>query len=71
MELDPSELLKRFIAADVGVGFIARSNVQEDVQANVLVAIPMAELHSPRPGARIPQRQGPQPSRPRLYRHHG
>jgi DNA-binding transcriptional LysR family regulator len=43
MELDSSELLKRFIAADVGVGFIARSNVQEDVQANVLVAIPMAE----------------------------
>ena len=43
MELDSSELLKRFIAADVGVGFIARSNVQEDVQANVLVAVPMAE----------------------------
>ena len=43
MELDSSELLKRFIAADVGVGFIARSNVQEDVQAKVLVAIPMAE----------------------------
>src|SRR5436305_4026489 len=27
MELDSSELLKRFVAADVGVGFIARSNV--------------------------------------------
>jgi DNA-binding transcriptional LysR family regulator len=45
MELDSSELLKRFVAADVGVGFIARSNVQEDVQAKVLVAIPMAEAH--------------------------
>jgi DNA-binding transcriptional LysR family regulator len=43
MELDSSELLKRFVAADVGVGFIARSNVQEDVQANVLVAIPMSD----------------------------
>ena len=43
MELDSSELLKRFIAADVGVGFIARSNVLEDVQAKVLVAIPMAD----------------------------
>jgi DNA-binding transcriptional LysR family regulator len=43
MELDSSELLKRFVAADVGVGFIASSNVQEDVQARVLVAIPMAE----------------------------
>jgi LysR family transcriptional regulator, low CO2-responsive transcriptional regulator len=43
MELDSSELLKRFIAADVGVGFIARSNVQEDVKAKVLVTISMAE----------------------------
>jgi DNA-binding transcriptional LysR family regulator len=42
MELDSSELLKRFVAADVGVGFIARSNVAEDVQARVLAAIPLA-----------------------------
>ncbi len=45
MELDSSELLKRFVAADVGVGFIARSNVQEDVQANVLAAILVADVH--------------------------
>lgn len=43
MELDSSELLKRFVAADVGVGFVARSNVQEDVQARVLVAVPLAD----------------------------
>ena len=43
MELDSSELLKRFVAADVGVGFIARSNVQEDVRANVLVAISISD----------------------------
>jgi len=43
MELDSSELLKRFVAADVGVGFISRSNVQEDVQAKVLTAIPLAD----------------------------
>lgn len=43
MELDSSELLKRFVAADVGVGFISRSNVQEDVQAHVLAAIPLAD----------------------------
>ena len=43
MELDSSELLKRFVAADVGVGFIARSNVMEDVKAGVLAAIPMAD----------------------------
>jgi DNA-binding transcriptional LysR family regulator len=43
MELDSSELLKRFVAADVGVGFIARSNVEEDVRANVLAAIPISD----------------------------
>ena len=43
MELDSSELLKRFVAAEVGVGFIARSHVQEDVQANVLAAVPISD----------------------------
>jgi DNA-binding transcriptional LysR family regulator len=43
MELDSSELLKRFVAAGVGVGFIARSNVQEDVRAGLLAAVPMAD----------------------------
>jgi len=44
MELDSSELLKRFVAADVGVGFISRSNVQEDLKANVLAAVPLADV---------------------------
>jgi DNA-binding transcriptional LysR family regulator len=43
MELDSSELLKRFVAAGVGVGFIARSNVEEDVRAKTLSAIPIAD----------------------------
>jgi LysR family transcriptional regulator, low CO2-responsive transcriptional regulator len=43
MELDSSELLKRFVAADVGVGFIARSNVTEDVRAGTLAAVAMAD----------------------------
>jgi LysR family transcriptional regulator, low CO2-responsive transcriptional regulator len=43
MELDSSELLKRFVAAGVGIGFISRSNVQEDVRAGVLMAVPMAD----------------------------
>jgi len=43
MELDSSELLKRFVAADVGIGFISRSNVQEDVKANVLAAVSIAD----------------------------
>ena len=43
MELDSSELLKRFVAADVGIGFIARSNVIEDVQAAVLCALSISD----------------------------
>jgi DNA-binding transcriptional LysR family regulator len=43
MELDSSELLKRFVAADVGIGFIARSNVEDDVRARTLSAIPIVD----------------------------
>jgi DNA-binding transcriptional LysR family regulator len=43
MELDSSELLKRFVAAGVGVGFIARSNVVEDVRARSLAAVTIAD----------------------------
>ncbi|HXZ81473.1 MAG TPA: LysR family transcriptional regulator [Terriglobales bacterium] len=43
MELDSSELLKRFVAADVGVGFIPRSNVLEDVRAKALVALTLSD----------------------------
>ena len=45
MELDSSELLKRFVAADVGIGFISRSNVEEDVRAKALVAIALSDAH--------------------------
>jgi len=31
------------VAADVGIGFIARSNVEEDVRAKVLAAIPISD----------------------------
>ena len=43
MELDSSELLKRFVAADVGVGFIARSNIQEDIRANALGSLTLSD----------------------------
>ena len=43
MELDSSELLKRFVAVDIGVGFISRSNVIEDIRADALIAIPVAD----------------------------
>ena len=45
MELDSSELLKRFVAAEVGIGFISRSNVEEDVRAKAVAAIPIADAH--------------------------
>lgn len=45
MELDSSELLKRFVAVDVGVGFVARSNVKEEVQLGTLVAMPLSDAH--------------------------
>lgn len=45
MELDSSELLKRFVAADVGIGFIASSNVVEDVRAGALAALPLSDAH--------------------------
>ena len=44
MELDSSELLKRFVAAGVGIGFIARSNIQEDIRAKALVALTLADV---------------------------
>ncbi len=44
MELDSSELLKRFVAAGVGVGFIARSNIEEDIRAKALVALALADV---------------------------
>ncbi len=43
MELDSSELLKRFVAVAVGVGFIPRSNVLPDLQAKALVAMTLAD----------------------------
>jgi LysR family transcriptional regulator, low CO2-responsive transcriptional regulator len=43
MELDSSELLKRFVAVDIGVGFISRSNVIEDIRADALTAIPVVD----------------------------
>ena len=39
MELDSSELLKRFVAADVGVGFVAKSNISDEVRAGTLAAL--------------------------------
>lgn len=45
MELDSSELLKRFVAAGAGVGFMPRSNVQNDVKAGTLAVVSIADAH--------------------------
>jgi len=39
MELDSSELLKRFVAANVGIGFVARSNISDELRAGTLAAL--------------------------------
>src|SRR5262249_54156490 len=41
MELESSEVLKRFVAANVGIGFIARSNALSDIKAKALAALPI------------------------------
>ncbi|MEO8726278.1 MAG: LysR family transcriptional regulator [Acidobacteriaceae bacterium] len=42
MELDSSELLKHFVAAGLGISFLARSNTAEEVRAGTLKTIPLA-----------------------------
>lgn len=39
MELESSELMKRFVIANVGVGFIARSNILQELKSGTLVAL--------------------------------
>jgi DNA-binding transcriptional LysR family regulator len=43
MELDSSELLKRFVAAGVGIGYVAKSNVVEDSRNGVLCALTLSD----------------------------
>lgn len=43
MELDSSELMKRFVAAGVGIGFIARSNVADELRAGTLASVALAD----------------------------
>lgn len=43
MELDSSELTKRFVAADVGISFIPRSNVAEELKTKTLAAFKITD----------------------------
>jgi len=42
MELDSSEMMKRFVIAGMGVSFVAASNCQEEIAAGKLKAISLA-----------------------------
>jgi DNA-binding transcriptional LysR family regulator len=42
MELDSTELIKRFVMAGLGVSFVAESNCQEEVKSGRLIALPLA-----------------------------
>jgi DNA-binding transcriptional LysR family regulator len=42
MELDSTEMMKRFVMAGLGVSFLAVSNCQEEIAAGKLKTIPLA-----------------------------
>jgi DNA-binding transcriptional LysR family regulator len=44
MELDSSELLKRFVAAGMGIGFAPKSTVDADEEAGVLKVLPIESV---------------------------
>ncbi|MHB1857196.1 MAG: LysR family transcriptional regulator substrate-binding protein, partial [Acidobacteriaceae bacterium] len=45
MELESNELIKRFAAAGVGVGFLARSNTQTEFAAGLLGVVELEDMH--------------------------
>ena len=42
MELDSSEMMKRFVMAGLGLSFLAMSTCREEIAAGKLAAIPLA-----------------------------
>ena len=52
MELDSTEMMKRFVMAGLGLSFLAASNCREEVAARKLAAVPLA----PEPMARSHRR---------------
>jgi DNA-binding transcriptional LysR family regulator len=44
MELDSSELLKRFVAAGVGIGFCAHSNALGDLRLGIIAVVKLADV---------------------------
>jgi DNA-binding transcriptional LysR family regulator len=48
MELDSTEMVKRFVAEGLGIGFLATSYCREETEAGLLVAVPLAPEPMPR-----------------------
>jgi len=44
MELESSEMIKQFVIAGLGIGFMAVTNAQSDIRSGALVAVPLAPL---------------------------
>jgi DNA-binding transcriptional LysR family regulator len=42
MELDSTEMIKRFVLAGLGIGFLAATHVQEELEKGTLVAVSLA-----------------------------
>ena len=42
MELDSTEMIKRFVLAGLGIGFLAATHVQEEVEKGTLVTVSLA-----------------------------
>lgn len=42
MELDSTEMIKRFVLAGLGIGFLAATHVQEEVEKGTLAAVSLA-----------------------------
>ena len=44
MELESSEMIKQFVIAGLGIGFMSVTNAQNDIRSGALVAVPLAPL---------------------------
>jgi DNA-binding transcriptional LysR family regulator len=49
MELSSIEVIKRFVRIDAGLSVVPAVAVQEEVQAGMLAAVPIEDLHSQPP----------------------
>jgi DNA-binding transcriptional LysR family regulator len=59
MELDSNELLKRLIIAEVGIGFLPRINILDELKQGILRAIPVEGVQLPRDLALISRHDRP------------